>query len=103
MTTLLHRMNRQEMADMLEWRFVQAGDLDFARCFAASGTVLAVLALDCYWLIGDLSRSWKSKQMRVSLCRLSLLPGGKWERTLCNKKSPQQFAESSSLSYSCTL
>ena len=57
--TQFHCLNCQERADAQEWRFVQVADLDFACCFAVSGTSLAVLALDCYWPIGDISRSWK--------------------------------------------
>ena len=55
---------------------------------------LAALALECYRPIGDLSRSWKSP-MHDSLAVPTVgTTRGKWERTRCNKKSPQQIAES---------
>jgi hypothetical protein len=101
--TQLGRMPRNEMADMLEGRFVQAGGRNLAFCLAEGSTCLAVLARVCDRPIDDLFRLWKTRWLTVSLCQPSTPPRGNWEKTRHNKKSPQQIAENSSQSYSCTL
>ena len=50
------RMTHNEMADMLEWGFIQDGGRILAFCLAESSTSLAVLARGCYRPIDDLSR-----------------------------------------------